>query len=66
MEVPPPPPPGELNSTNLENLVKCLYLCPDMGHFMIVTKKLVLSDKEIKHKITLLNQDRFENNFACG
>ena len=28
-----------LNSTNLENLVKCLYVCPDMRHFMIVTKK---------------------------
>ena len=28
-----------LNSTNHENLVKCLYLCPDMRHFMIVTKK---------------------------
>ena len=28
-----------LNSTNFENLVKCLYPCPDMRHFMIVTKK---------------------------
>ena len=27
------------NSTNLENLVKCLYLCPDMRHFMTVAKK---------------------------
>ena len=27
------------NSTNLENLVKCLYPCPDICHFMIVTKK---------------------------
>ena len=30
-----------LNSTNLENLVKCLYLCADMRHFMTVTKKTV-------------------------
>ena len=28
-----------LNGTNLENMVKCLYPCPDMRHFMIVTKK---------------------------
>ena len=28
-----------LKSRNLENLVKCLYLFPDMGHFMTVTKK---------------------------
>ena len=25
-------------STNLENLAKCLYPCPDMRHFMIVAK----------------------------
>ena len=37
-----------LNSTNFENLVKCLYPCPDFRHFMIVTKKLLLSDIEIK------------------
>ena len=34
-----------LDSTNLENLVSCLYPCPDMIHFMIVTKKLLLSDR---------------------
>ena len=28
-----------LNSANLQNLVKCFYLCLDMRHFMIVTKK---------------------------
>ena len=28
-----------LNSTNLENLVNCLYPGPDMRHFMIVTEK---------------------------
>ena len=39
-----------LNCTNLGNLVKCLYPCPNMRHFMIVTKKLLLSDLEIKHK----------------
>ena len=38
-----------LNSTNLENLVKCLYPCPVMRHFMIITKKLLFSDIEIKH-----------------
>ena len=27
-----------LNSTDLENLVKCLYPCSDMHHFIIVTK----------------------------
>ena len=27
-----------LNSTNLENLVKCLYPCPDIRYFMIVIK----------------------------
>ena len=27
-----------LNSMNLQNLAKCLYPCPDMRHFMIVTK----------------------------
>ena len=37
-----------LNNTNLENLVKCLYLCQDMSHFMIVKKKLLLLDIEIK------------------
>ena len=46
------------NSTNLENLVKCLYLCPDMRHFMAVPfdespKRLLLSDIEVKHQITL-------------
>ena len=51
--------PAGLNSTNLTNLVKCLYPCPDMRHFMIVAKKLLLSDIEIKHYIALLNQDRF-------
>ena len=30
-----------LNSTNYENLVKYLYICPDMRHFMIVTKKIL-------------------------
>ena len=34
-----------LNSTNFEYLDKC----PDMRHFMTVTKKLLLSDIEIKH-----------------
>ena len=28
-----------LNSGNHEKLVKCLYPCPDIRHFMIVTKK---------------------------
>ena len=28
-----------LNSTNLENLVNCLYPYPHMRHFMIVTKE---------------------------
>ena len=28
-----------LNSGNHEKLVKCLYPCPDICHFMIVTKK---------------------------
>ena len=28
-----------LNSTNPENLVSCLYPCPDMPHFVIVAKK---------------------------
>ena len=46
------------SNTNLETLVKCLYPCPDMRHFMIVTKKLLLSDIEIKHSITLLNKVR--------
>ena len=32
-----------LNSTNFENLVKCLYPCSDMRHFMIVTKKILAS-----------------------
>ena len=32
-------------STNLESLTKC----PDIRHFMVVTKKLLLSDIEIKH-----------------
>ena len=36
-------------SSNLENLVKCSYACPDMRDFMIVTKKRLLSDIEIKH-----------------
>ena len=43
-------------SYSIENLVNCLYPCPDMLHFMMVTKKLLLSDIEIKHWITLLNQ----------
>ena len=30
-----------LNTTNLENLVKCLYPYPDMCHFMIVTKNVI-------------------------
>ena len=30
---------ADLNSTNLENLVNCLHICPDMSHFMMVTKK---------------------------
>ena len=48
-----------LNSKNAENLVKCVYPCPDMRHFMIITKRNLLSDIEMKHQITLLNQDRF-------
>ena len=28
-----------LNSTNIENLVNCFFPCPDMRHFMIVTRK---------------------------
>ena len=28
-----------LNSTNIQNMVKYLYPCLDMRHFMIVTKK---------------------------
>ena len=28
-----------LNSGNHEKLIKCLYPCPDIRHFMIVTKK---------------------------
>ena len=28
-----------LNSTDLENMVKCLYPCPDMRHFTTVIKK---------------------------
>ena len=28
-----------LNSGNHEKLVKCLYPCPDIRHFMTVTKK---------------------------
>ena len=27
------------HNMNLENLVKCLYPCADMCHFMIITKK---------------------------
>ena len=38
-----------LNSTNPENLVKCLYFFLDMRHFMIVTKTTLSSDIEIKH-----------------
>ena len=30
-----------LNSAHLENLVNCLYPCPDLPHFMIVTKKIL-------------------------
>ena len=30
-------------AANLENLVKCLYSCPDMRHFMTVTKKKTLA-----------------------
>ena len=30
-----------LNSTNLQNLVKCLYPCIDMRHIMTVTKKIL-------------------------
>ena len=37
------------NSTNLENLVKYLYPCPDMRHFMMATKKILFSDIEVKH-----------------
>ena len=57
---------ADSNSTNIENLVKFLCPCPGMRPFMIVTKKLLLSGIEIKHYITLLNQDRFYNNFAYG
>ena len=46
-------------SYSIENLVNRLYPCPDMRHLMMVTKKLLLSDIEIKHWITLLNQYRF-------
>ena len=39
-----------LNSTNLENLVNCLYPCPDMPHFMIITERgLLLPNIEFKH-----------------
>ena len=38
-----------LNSANLQSLVKCLNPYLDMRHFMIVTKRLLLSDTEIKH-----------------
>ena len=31
-----------LNSANHEKLVKCLYRCPDIRHFMIVTKKTLV------------------------
>ena len=34
---------------NLENPARCLYPCPDKRHFMIVTKKVLLSEIEIKH-----------------
>ena len=37
-----------VNSTNLQNLVKCLYPCLDVRHFMIVTLAFIH-----KHKITL-------------
>ena len=37
-----------LRSTSCR-LAKCLYPCPDMRHFMMVTKKLLLSDIEFKH-----------------
>ena len=40
-----------VNSTNLQNLVKCLYPCLDVRHFMIVTKKTLAFIH--KHKITL-------------
>ena len=33
-----------LNTANHEKLVKYLYPCPDIRHFMIVTKRLLLSD----------------------
>ena len=36
-----------LNSTNLESLVNCLYLCSDIPHFTIVTKKTLA----FKHRI---------------
>ena len=32
---------ADSNSRNLENLVKHLYLSPDMRHFMTVTKKIL-------------------------
>ena len=32
---------ADLNSTNLQNLVKCLYPCLDMRHYMIVTKRIL-------------------------
>ena len=38
-----------LNSRNHEKLVKGLYPCPDIRHFMIVIKRLLLSDIKIKH-----------------
>ena len=50
-----------LNSTNLENLVKCLYPCQGMRHFMIVTKKLLLSDIEINPPIAREGESGFSS-----
>ena len=32
-------PAASSESTNLENIAKCLYPCPDMRHFMMVIRK---------------------------
>ena len=38
---------ASLNSTNVESLVNCLYPCPDIPYFMIITKKTLA----FKHRI---------------
>ena len=58
----------KMEATDRVNLLHSTssYPCPDVRHFIAGTKKLLLSDIEIKHQTTLLNQDRFLKNFACG